>query len=462
VIEYPENSVWYIEARPWNGPKDGQAGFAQVDPVSRGSGVVVTFTKIMPAGERQPRSYILTCAHVVRDSSDYLLEDIICYPPGSGYVRTAENSRRCGTFPNAEAQPASVSQCSPCRAVQGPRPDDLRATPASDWVLLEIKNPSFYHQQAIIAYQNEDTPMDACLSLIGFPFGAGTFSERRKAETDGHGNDYPFWKDGRSVKATVAKDFRPADNAEPGMLNYEGPEESRPGMSGGGVFDGSGALVAIHRSSNDSIMKRGAIRTDSIVRFLRDTYNLEFTSGKNAQRPREAWMPSVWAIFLTSAFALPTIAVIAGLGPPHMDDGVLISTTVLLELVVFILVHTFFMATSKTLWPISSLLLSLGFAGFSWNYYANAYQNRVARVVRSPTSEESYIDRIIIGTELKSDFQGYRDFPPEELIKIFETADAIYTTDSLAKSRRILWWSWLLSWTTLSFALAHTITLRKW
>ncbi len=285
--------MWYIEARPWNGPKDGQTGFAQVDPVSRGSGVVVTFTKVMPDGERQPRSYILTCAHVVRDSSDCLLEDIICYPPGSGYVRTAENSRRCGTFPNAEAQPATVSNHSPCRAAPGPRSNELKKTPASDWVLLEINNPSFYHQQAICAYENEQAPMDAFLTLIGFPFGAGTLTEKRKAETEGRGNEYPFWKDGRSVKATVAKNFRPADNAEPGMLDYEGPEESRSGMSGGGVFDDSGALVAIHRSNTESTMRRGAIYAESIVRFLRDTHTLEFAPGKSAPVSPYDWRPSL-------------------------------------------------------------------------------------------------------------------------------------------------------------------------
>jgi len=461
MVRYPENTVWYIEARPWNGPKDGQAGFAQVDPVSRGSGVVVTFTKVMPDGGRQPRSYILTCAHVVRDSSDRLLEDIICYPPDSGYVRTPENSRRCGTFPNAEAQPATVSQYSPCHAVQGPRSDELKKVPASDWVLLEINNSSFYHQQAICAYENEQVPMDASLSLIGFPFGAGTLAERAKAEAEGYGNEYPFWKDGRSVKATVAKNFRPADNTEPGILDYEGPEESRPGMSGGGVFGDGGALIAIHRSSTDSTMKRGAIEAESIVRFLRDAYTLEFAPGKNVPGPRADWRRGAGAILPVAAFALPAVAIFARLSPPHVDTRLLLLTTVILQLMVSILVYTAFAATPNKRWSISPLFLSLGLAASCWAYYASANHWRVARVERMPADGASYIERIVIGTELKPDFQVFSNDPPDVLIKDFDSVEMIYTAESLKRSKRILWWSWLASWTTFSLVANHAMMMRK-
>lgn len=305
MLSYPENTVWYIEARPWNGPKDGQAGFAQVDPVSRGSGVVVTFIKVSETGERKPRSYILTCAHVVRDREDRLLEDIVCYPPSSGYVRTGENSRRCGTFPNAEAQPAKVSKLSPCCAALGPRPVELKNTLASDWVLLEIEDPSFYHQQSIRVYGHPQERKDGTLKVIGFPFGAGMLAEKQKAEAEGRGKDYPFWKDGRTVKATLAENFRLLEHAEPGILDYEGPEEARPGMSGGGVFDDDGVLVAIHRSSTDSTMRRGSVRSESIVRSLHDTHQMEFAPGKKVSGHGKDWRAvlKMWS-GIAAAFAI--------------------------------------------------------------------------------------------------------------------------------------------------------------
>ena len=161
----------------------------------------------------------------------------------------------------------------------GPRPKLVRDTLASDWVLLEIDDPSFYHQPAIRALGDEQPLKDKTLTVTGFPFGAGTIAERQEAEAQGRGKDYPFWKDGRPVLAATAKSFRPADHAEPGMLDYEGPEETRPGMSGGGIFDDDRAFVGIHRSNSDPTMRRGAVRAESIARFLRDTHRMEFSPG---------------------------------------------------------------------------------------------------------------------------------------------------------------------------------------
>ena len=189
-LSYPENTVWYIEARPWSGTKENP-GFVQLDPVTRGSGVVVTFIKVLENGERAPRSYILTCAHVVRDREDLLLEDIICYPPGKGFVRTAENTRRSGTFPDAEVLPATVSERSPCKAKAGPRPPELRRNAADDWALLEIKDTSFYHQPRVAKLHNGLAFLGKRLRVIGFPYGAGSVTEKRRAELEGR--EYPVF-----------------------------------------------------------------------------------------------------------------------------------------------------------------------------------------------------------------------------------------------------------------------------
>ncbi|MCP4701346.1 MAG: trypsin-like peptidase domain-containing protein, partial [Gammaproteobacteria bacterium] len=259
ALTYPENTVWYIEARPWSGPED-KPGFAPVKAGPKGSGAVVTFTTVQPNGERKTRSYILTCAHVVRDSSDCLLEDIICYPPGKGFIGTAENARKSGTFENANVQTASVSKYSPCQGKRGSRPEHLRNDPASDWVLLEIHDPAFRNQPSVKALHDENLSTDQTVQVIGFP-----------------GGDLD-WKNGDIVTAATARDFRPCAGSEAGMFDYDGPEETRPGMSGGGIFDDDGALVGIHRSNTDAVMKRGGIRADAIARRLRQDHQMEFAS----------------------------------------------------------------------------------------------------------------------------------------------------------------------------------------
>lgn len=257
-LSYPENTIWYIEARPWSGTEDN-SGFVQAAPVTQGSGVVVTFIKVLSTGERAPRSYILTCAHVVRDRDDLLLEDIICYPPGKGFVGTADNTRRSGEGV-AKARTAIVSKYSPCKGERGSRPEAVRNESASDWVLLEIDHPSFRNQPSVQELRKDEPSEDQLFQVIGFPGGAST------------------WEDGDIVDATIARDFRLRAHSKPGMIAYEGPEETRSGMSGCGIFDDAGALVGIHRSNTDSVMKRGGIRADVIARHLRSTYQIEFAS----------------------------------------------------------------------------------------------------------------------------------------------------------------------------------------
>jgi hypothetical protein len=269
ALNYPENTVWYIEARPWSGTED-KPGFVPAKAVSMGSGVVVTFIKVKSTGERVPRSYILTCAHVVRNRDDLLLEDIICYPPGKGFVATAENTRRSGEGV-AKARAAVVSEHSPCQGNRDRRPDDLRNDPVSDWVLLKIGHPSFRNQPSVVELRENELSEDQLFEVVGFPGGA------------------LIWEDGDIVKATIARDFRPRAHAKSGMIDYEGPEETRRGMSGGGIFDDAGALVGIHRSNTDVVMKRGGIQSEVIVRYLKEMYQLDFKAQKKSVSMKVVW-----------------------------------------------------------------------------------------------------------------------------------------------------------------------------
>ncbi|MCP4363947.1 MAG: trypsin-like peptidase domain-containing protein [Planctomycetes bacterium] len=258
ALSYPENTVWYIEARPWQGPDKDNPGFAPVEPTSRGSGVVITLTKELPNDERKTQTYLLTCAHVVRDRKDLLLEDIICYPPGLGFVGTGEKTRQSGEFKKSTVETAFVSKYSPCKGERGPRPDKLRNDPAADWVLLEINDSSFCNQPPVNALHYDNLSEDQSLQIIGFP-----------------GGD-TVWKSGDIVNSITVKDFRPRAHPSPGMIDYWGSDETRPGMSGGGVFTDDGALVGIHRSNSDAVMKRGGIRAEVIVGRLQKAHKMDF------------------------------------------------------------------------------------------------------------------------------------------------------------------------------------------
>ncbi|XCN73748.1 MAG: serine protease [Candidatus Electrothrix aestuarii] len=254
ALNYPENTVWYIEACRWNGTKDSP-GFALVDESPlMGSGVVVT---LRLTDEGISKSYILTCAHVVRGRVDDLLrEDIICYPPDTGFIKTSGNNRRSGAG-IALALPANVSKYSPCMGAPGGRDEKIRNDPALDWVLLEINNPSFRHHPSAKILDEDDLPDDQLFDVIGFPAGG------------------EIWRNGEKVLPATAKNFRLRAHARPGMLSYEGPEETRRGMSGGGIIDDRGFLAGIHRAATDAAMRRTGIRADAIVRYLRATHNLE-------------------------------------------------------------------------------------------------------------------------------------------------------------------------------------------
>ncbi|MCI5168617.1 MAG: serine protease, partial [Candidatus Electrothrix sp. GM3_4] len=189
-----------------------------------------------------------------------LLEDIICYSPGTGFVGTGEKTRKSGKFEKSTVQTAFVSKYSPCQGQPGSRPEHLRNDPAADWVLLEINDSSFRNQPSVNALHYDNLSENQSLQIIGFP-----------------GGDI-VWKSGDIVSSITVKEFRPRAHPSPGVIDYWGSDETRPGMSGGGVFTDDGALVGIHRSNSDAVMKRGGIRAEVIVRRLREDHKMDFLS----------------------------------------------------------------------------------------------------------------------------------------------------------------------------------------
>ncbi|MCW1887013.1 N-acetylmuramoyl-L-alanine amidase [Luteolibacter flavescens] len=271
IVEYPASAVWYIEARPWN-----ENGMAPADPEKMGSGVVVELEQLDGESNsyapRRIKKYILTCAHVVRrDSDDSLLREIVCFPPGKGYLRTEKDSRRSGSLSESFARLARVSSLSPCGGTLGARPESLQAASQDDWVLLEIDDeaPSieerFQKQDSALGWAQ--VKMDESLKVIGYPGGAGTIAGKEAARRkDEHGKAH-YWISGYPIEPAAPEDFEAKGNSPPGLIDYIGDDEVRPGMSGGGVF-WNNKLVGIHRSSTDVAMRRGAIEADEIEKWL--------------------------------------------------------------------------------------------------------------------------------------------------------------------------------------------------
>ena len=262
----PANCVWYVEVR-LRTPGDM---FAVADPDAVGSAVAVALE--IPAEAalvgRTRRTYSLTAAHLVSTAGDESVGEIVCFPPGGGYVRTGQGTRRIGTFDFSQACIARVSKLSPGGAES--RPDELRHA-LHDWALLEIARPDF--QAAEVADWGHCDVLDLPLTIFGYPGGAGRQADVRQA-TDPEAVVH-FWESGKVVRPVESRGFRSSDLDHRGMLGSTGGD-SRPGMSGGGVFTREGKLVAIHRHAVDESMERGAVSADWIRQWLSKHRNVAF------------------------------------------------------------------------------------------------------------------------------------------------------------------------------------------
>ncbi len=246
VVSYPSSCVWYIEGRRW---KSGDGKLANA-----GSGVVVALEHLdkdgAPFAKPQIKRYLLTCGHVVREhATGPLLDEFLCWEPTRGYSRLDQRKR--GEAAVVGASLATVCPLSPCGAQQDAAPSTL---PSDDWVLLEVKSDAFQAQSAVQRWAEGEG--EAPLTVVGYPGGAGVEGQQG-------------WPNGHIVVPRDSLEFRHARSAPaPGMYNYEGPEDTRAGMSGGGVFDRMHRLVAIHRSATDAAMQRSAVSATHIRNWL--------------------------------------------------------------------------------------------------------------------------------------------------------------------------------------------------
>jgi hypothetical protein len=220
-----------------------------------GSGVLV---EIQHRDEpKRVRRYLLTCAHVVRrkvpgtgDWGGAVYDEILCWRPGQGYSRTYKDRRRCGEHPDIFR--ASLSPLSPCGGRADALPDELRDAP-NDWVLLEIDDPAFQKQGRPLRWSEIDE--NDSVWIVGYPGGAGLSK---------HAASTGIWVNGSIVENLATGPFSQERTPSAGMLSLSGVDETRPGMSGGGIFDSSGSLVGLHRAADDMAMQRNAIAATHI------------------------------------------------------------------------------------------------------------------------------------------------------------------------------------------------------
>ena len=126
----------------------------------------------------------------------------------------------------------------------------------NDWVLLELE-VGILNNKAAVEFWGVLGP-NSTLTMAGFPDGAGN-------EKGGSGH---YWETGDRIEVYVAEAFRQRRTAADGLIVLDGPNETRPGMSGAGVFDQEQNLIGIHRSSHDASLKRTLISAEHIRQFL--------------------------------------------------------------------------------------------------------------------------------------------------------------------------------------------------
>lgn len=260
----PAAAVWYVESRAVN--EHGPAP----DEAVRGSGVVVRLEQLRrtddgaqwePSQPPEFKKYLLTCAHVVRgfhqSSAGWnpLLGEILCWRQGSHFQhwQYSERLRFSGESKQIGAHRAHVALSPHPQTGMVP---SAEARPSTDWVLLEVDDgPSglFADAPAVDRWRQLDAEDESPLALavVGYPGGAIS------------------WKHNDKVTPHRAEPFRLKRGDGQGGLILSG-QDTRPGMSGGGVFDPDGALVGIHRAVTDAALERHVVAAGQIRSWLEE------------------------------------------------------------------------------------------------------------------------------------------------------------------------------------------------
>ena len=290
-LKYLQNVVWYIEA-------SSSANAASSPKCGSAVAIWLKHKDDHNVGQR----YLLTTAHVVRgvakdgaEGAGPLYDQILAWKPGKGYTRVGERtSSESGRGVSGSIFAKPVERI--C-VTSGDLPDEARAA-ADDWILLQVDDVNFKNTAHCIYGLAANDVSDIC--IVGYPGCAGD------------------WRTGDPVVAHHSRSFR-LENDEDGVLHLVGPEESEPGMSGGGVFDQRGRLVGIHRSKAAA---RKQFRSISAKHIAGKLSALDYTvieppvvSGEEPERP--------WPVRIVLGLAIALlITLVVAFYPPVGDKPI--------------------------------------------------------------------------------------------------------------------------------------------
>ena len=212
-LVYPEKTVWFVQCRnDLYGPR------------VQGSAVAIRLQKKGDSDTAQ--TYLLTCSHVIRKNAGIGEEfsEVLAWEPGTGLNQNTQAVLKPKLRPLAK---------------------DSAYTSKDDWVILEFVDKDRAVDQTVGPWKKE--PQYPC-TIYGYP------------------GEKSFQRPG-VVSPTPTRPFQLRDqDSHHVMLTGT---ETRPGMSGGGLFDGA-MFAGIHRSRDDNSLKLHSISASSILNRLRE------------------------------------------------------------------------------------------------------------------------------------------------------------------------------------------------
>lgn len=216
LLAYPETIIWYVEA----------------SHDTYGSAVAVRLQK--KGRPQSAKTYLLTCAHVLRGVAQdgkagfgALSSEIWVWAPNSGH------GERYAKEATIEIKPFEYD---------GEVPQEERDDAANDWVGLALPGDSS-NADSVKQWLSSDLDGKSYM-IVGYPGGERSFPDGNVIPTQT--NNFPYKGEGN------------------GILRLTG-EETRPGMSGGGVFVSDSKIFAgIHRGRDDPTLQVHAISAKKI------------------------------------------------------------------------------------------------------------------------------------------------------------------------------------------------------
>ena len=263
----PGDCVWYIESRAFNEVAGKPAAIP--GDVVKGSGMVVRLEELERTEQdglvfwkaKDPpkfKKYLLTCAHVVRQfvqgSPGWgpLLGEILCWRAGSHYLHWQAGDVRLRLSGESDAIGALRARVFRAPVTGLGSVSRADATVPNDWVLLEVADgdTGSIEQAPAAEFWGDLSAASQNLEIIGYP-----------------GGDYA-WKHNEEVVPHNSKNFRVKRIDQAGNVALVSQDETRPGMSGGAIFDPLGALVGLHRGVTNETLEFQPVPASVIWEWL--------------------------------------------------------------------------------------------------------------------------------------------------------------------------------------------------